>query len=271
LDSYDITIENSTFENNEPNIYEYSCQGITIQNSTFIAGPAQQGIPGYFLEIDDFYDDTYANNEFRGGNFNAQILFHFGGHMLFTGNKFIGLQAAIMFDLVRASTLSANLFSNGSHLQFTLSPRNKVVQNIFQGASTGVSFVISSHNQIMDNVFSNVTGIDAIGVSFSFFNKIKHNSIEHCSSGINLYFSQLNDIMQNNFINCDTMAFFASGRFNHWGQNYWGEPHALPLRIHGEIWIPYLSGLYSIDYIKIPTGAFDWRPATEPYNISGMR
>jgi parallel beta-helix repeat protein len=269
LDSYDINIENSTFENNEPNINEYSCQGITIQNSTFIAGPAQQGFLGYFIDVEDCYDDTYANNEFRGGNFYAQLLFHFGGHMVFTGNKFIDLHADIMFDLIRASTLSTNHFSNGSYLHFTLSSRNKIVQNIFQGASTGIALVDSSHNQIMDNVFSNVTGIDAIGVTFSFFNKIKHNSIEHCSSGVNLFFSQMNGITENNFIDCDTMAFFASSRFNHWGRNYWGKPHILPLKIYGEIWIPYFNG-YNIDYKKIPTAAFDWHPAQKPYNITGM-
>jgi parallel beta-helix repeat protein len=134
----------------------------------------------------------------------------------------------------------------------------------------GIVLTNSKNNIIKENTVS--FGTFGIGLSVSNDTTITGNNIIENSYGIVLYDSRRNIISKNNIMENGQDAFFTRdlGIFplsNHWYANYWGKPYFLLKRIPGEM---YLLKNESENF-TLPLVNFDWLPAQQPYNISGMR
>jgi len=142
-----------------------------------------------------------------------------------------------------------------------LSPydHNLVSDNVVDHCPTGICFVGGNYNTILRNQISNCSdfGIDIAGGGINTF---QFNTIENNAYGLHIYQSGYNRIKQNNFINNTRQGGFSQGLSftvgNRWIQNYWGRPRMLPYPIVGTV-----LGL-------VPWVQFDWRPASETYNIA---
>ncbi len=136
---------------------------------------------------------------------------------------------------------------------------NTITDNIIDNCPRGISLGWggASFNIIRRNRISNCSdfGIDVGGTG----NLIQFNTIENTNYGLHIYVASFTRIKQNNFINNNRQAGFdqslgfTSG--NHWAQNYWGRPRLLPYPIVGTV------------FVLLPWVQFDWRPASQPYNI----
>ena len=99
-------------------------------------------------------------------------------------------------------------------------------------------------------------------MSSSINNTIIGNNISDSRDGI--YFSKANYtiIKENNLINNECHAHFIDSYFNFWFNNYWDDwGKSKPRPIEGEFIFERFENL-TINWIQ-----FDWKPATEPYDI----
>jgi len=124
---------------------------------------------------------------------------------------------------------------------------------------------ILSQNTIMSNRW----GIEVNSGPFN--TKIYENNItDNHELGILIVFAYKTEITKNNFINNYKNAYFNAIRFpqfvimkNSWDNNYWGEPKKVPVIIPGSFFPPLFL------FVELPSIAFDWHPAQEPYDIGG--
>ena len=124
-----------------------------------------------------------------------------------------------------------------------------------------------NNNMIIGNtVLNNPYGIGINALSN--YNIISGNNIinNFYGFGINLgfeYRSNFNVINKNNFIGNNQHAVFNQSFFNLWYGNYWEDwIENKPRPINGDNMI--------FDEI-VPWFQFDWKPATEPYDIGGIK
>jgi len=115
-----------------------------------------------------------------------------------------------------------------------------------------------TENEVSRNLYG--IGID----ESSNYNKIIRNNILKNEYGlfINIdydYLSNFNIINQNNFIENEHHAVFNQSFFNFWYGNYWDDwIENKPRPINGDNIL--FDGI-------VPWVQFDWKPATEPYDI----
>jgi parallel beta-helix repeat protein len=130
--------------------------------------------------------------------------------------------------------------------------------------SSGIEFIQSQNNDINYNILSDN---HQYGILLNYNcpdNTIVSNNIKNNDKGLHLYESQNNLIFYNNFINnknvnayLENCKFYPDG--NIFRSNYWDDcVNNLPKPIHG------VNKLFDL---TIPWIQFDWRPATEPYDI----
>ena len=132
--------------------------------------------------------------------------------------------------------------------------------NTITYVTRGVECWGSNSNTITGNKISRCSefGVDLPGGDY---NTIEGNTFEYNTIGIHIWGSRGCRIKNNNFINnYQYQAYFVYripiflGLTNRWRGNYWGEPRSSPYPIRGA-------------YIFFPWVQFDWRPASEPYDI----
>jgi parallel beta-helix repeat protein len=173
------------------------------------------------------------------------------------------------------NVLSHNYISNCTDGGIISWGFNQIVNNTLikngKGISLGAGDTIE-FNYLINND-EGMGGEDYIGTAMA---SIIKNQFEANRIGIEYSNYASSIISYNNFVNNTRPAFFYypnvffSIRMN-WDHNYWSnhitnKPKAIPGKflLWGEI-LPYEIGIY------IPWVNFDWHPAQEPYNISGMR
>ncbi len=139
-----------------------------------------------------------------------------------------------------------------------------VSNNTILDCSYGIVNVITGNVTITDNRIDGNGEGSGIEVQATMFkNYIKRNTITNNSLGINLLFTFFTIVQENNFLENQQQAFFISSFFSVWHQNYWNQSHILPKLIPGQF-----GGM--LIHRRIPLINFDWRPAQEPYDPSGM-
>jgi len=178
-------------------------------------------------------------------------------------------------------------------INLVLSSNNLITDNICVGGAAETNFNVgiclqaSDNNQILNNTCMaedsiNIKGIDpAIYISSSKGNTINNNICWQSDIGIKIDYSENNhisrnnitmnkdkgvllfksnniEITQNNFINNPEHASFKKCKETKWNENYWDDLTFTPKLIFGKI-----GPLFGL----VPWVNFDWRPATEPYNI----
>lgn len=158
--------------------------------------------------------------------------------------------------------ISHNVFSDNAHgIHPYYYHKNLIISdNMFINNTNGFTIVGCTNAEIYQNIF--IGNNWGMSVYLSSFCTIYHNHIvgsKNC--GIRLYGeSRFNTIHENNFINNSRNAyFFLFSPLNKWDGNYWNEPRTTPVPIFGSV------GLVFPSWIN-----FDWHPAKEPYDISGM-
>lgn len=181
------------------------------------------------------------------------------------------------------SIISNNDLSNTSIcFIYVKSSDNKIINNTISHSRNGIVLREPSNNNIVrGNEISDCTyGIlvwggennliegntvkncDKIGIDIAGDdNTIQYNTVQNNPLGIYLR-RPGNTISNNNFINNDVHAIGTHGKFiwmisNRWNGNYWGKGRILPY--------PILSSVFIFPCLQ-----FDWRPAQEPYDISGL-
>jgi parallel beta-helix repeat protein len=89
-------------------------------------------------------------------------------------------------------------------------------------------------------------------------NIVSHNYLHNNNCGLYLSGSETNEITFNTFERNILNVFFVDCHYFNWNRNYWDRPRLLPKPIFGlrNFWVPQIN--------------FDWDPAQEPYDISGM-
>jgi len=159
---------------------------------------------------------------------------------------------------------------------------HKIIGNIVENG-TIILFLGPQYNLIRDNVIMDTREEIGIGLSLSYFNTIKGNIIVGHKYGILIGFSIMNTIegnnisnndiglefvvwgvhtiSRNNFIDNRVHAKCVGSRYNRWKGNYWDDWIGLKRPV-----LKFLPKFISTIIPGIIT-SFDWRPATEPYDI----
>jgi parallel beta-helix repeat protein len=138
---------------------------------------------------------------------------------------------------------------------------NKISNNEYPGVAVGYS---SNTNDIYDNIISNNTQAGIMIAISSNNNKISRNLLSNNDdNGILIYdSSKYNVIKNNNIISNKYTSFFRYSYPNFWFGNYWDDWNKkTPRPIYGELRLERF-GKRIIPWIQ-----FDWKPATEPYDI----
>lgn len=168
----------------------------------------------------------------------------------------------------RRNTISGNeITSCEESLDSTTSASNFIMNNTIQG-STYYGIIL---NEVSSTISGNVIRGNPIGiwVSGKRNNKISGNLIENNSIGVQLIGTFHNTIEKNNFLRNTYDAFFDTAVNNHWRQNYWEKPQAMPKVIRGYLvtyeYYPPVGGGF---VVRIPWINIDWHPASVPYEIS---
>jgi len=161
--------------------------------------------------------------------------------------------------LVKDNLIQNNIQGIYSHW----SNSNKIENNIIQNNEReGIEFIRSENGNIIKNSIRENGGYGIYLRGYSNNNQIKNNIIQNNSGGIIIDESHKNFINKNNLIDNDNQAYFFNALFNKWRRNYWSDKQGFDTyRIKGFI---YLLGLYPL---RIPWINFDWRPASEPYDL----
>jgi len=177
------------------------------------------------------------------------------------------------------STIYNNIirFNDVSGIEMRGGANNSIVENIIQSNNyNGIIVAESIYNTtVQDNVIDGQLYGIYLTVSHSKGISISFNTLTNNSYGIELFDSSLITISCNNFIKNDCNAYFKLLPFekNLWSGNYWDD--------HSRIGSKVILGrvlLFSIEFpalylyfeFRIPWVNFDWHPAQEPYDISGM-
>jgi parallel beta-helix repeat protein len=150
---------------------------------------------------------------------------------------------------------------------------NIIEQNELNYTREGITIWNSKDNIIQDNkILNSIRGVHIFSYIFrptlslinSSSNIINNNTIKYCNEyGIFINDSSINTIIKgNNLIGNQENAFFNNSYPTFWFGNYWDDwDKRLPRPIYGEIKLERLN-----DRI-IPWVQFDWKPASEPYDI----
>jgi parallel beta-helix repeat protein len=136
-----------------------------------------------------------------------------------------------------------------------------ISNNTFLNCSSGIVNVIVgnvtiTHNKIEGN--RRGSGVEIQAALFK--NYIVQNNITNNTIGVNLLFALFTVVQQNNLIDNQLPAYFTSSFFTKWQQNYWNKTRILPKMILGQF-----GGM--LIHKRIPFINFDWKPATEVYDI----
>jgi len=138
-----------------------------------------------------------------------------------------------------------------------------ISENTILGCSSGIVNVITGNVTLTGNRIAGKN--EGSGIEFQatmFKNYVTRNSITNHSIGINLLFTLFTIVQENNLLDNQQPAFFTSSFFTKWQQNYWNRSRLLPKLIPGQF-----GGM--LVHKRIPFVNFDWKPAQEPYDISG--
>jgi len=160
-----------------------------------------------------------------------------------------------------------NITSTNSCIVISFSSNNTIIGNNISNSIIyhGIFLNDSSNTNTITN--NNISNNNEVGIFIAFSsnkNIIKDNIISKNYMGIAFY-SKFNIIKENNIIRNDFNAFFRYSSPNFWFNNYWDDWNkTTPRPIYGEIRLELLN-----DRI-VPWVQFDWKPATEPYDIGGF-
>jgi hypothetical protein len=237
---------------NEDNIYIYAC--ITLEsNMTNMSG---------FTIRSEGQTVKYENSLDLSGSF-CNI-----------SNNIFSTETWAIIAYGHNNVLSHNYFSNCSEGGIKSWGFNHIVKNTIVNNGLGIS--IGGGDTIELNYLKNndkgMGTYDFIGTALV---TVMKNQFEANHIGIEYQNVGRAAISNNNFMNNTRSAFFyypnvfASTKVN-WNLNYWSKhasnrPKIIPGRflLWGEI-LPYEIGIY------LPWVAFDWQPATKPYDIPTM-
>jgi len=169
-----------------------------------------------------------------------------------------------LFGKTNNSIVSDNIFScPQAGIGLSNSSNNQIFDNtVVSGYEVGIAFLYSSNkNVVSDNIIRN-TYVGVFLAGSCNFNKISSNTIKQCYEyGIWIYWSFLNFVNKNNFMDNGCSAYFENSSFILWWGNYWDDwSSSRPRPINGTRYGPLLK-------TTDPWTTYDWRPATEPYDI----
>jgi len=136
---------------------------------------------------------------------------------------------------------------------------SKVIGNLISNCGEFGIYIWGLRNELRDNIVLHC----GIGI-ISSWGKVIHNELTNNNYGIEVY--PFSIVTKNNIYNNTVNAWFG-GLFHYWSKNYWGQPKYLPYKIQGVL---FSIGFPELPYLNFPWINFDWHPAQQPYNISGM-
>jgi parallel beta-helix repeat protein len=136
-------------------------------------------------------------------------------------------------------------------------------QSSFNTIKNNMIFDIEIDSSI-SNIFMRNTVEGNFNISYTSSHIISNNNFRNCQ--IDSHISDLNIISKNNFYDSNiefTQSIYQFFLNNIFRENYWGEPRYSPVPIYGKLilkrgWYTYFICLWV---------CFDWRPASEPYDI----
>jgi hypothetical protein len=166
--------------------------------------------------------------------------------------------------------ISNNVIMHGQDEGIFADGGNLIIRNnVIIGNSDGIRILGDSdcvrYNIIKDN------RIGIVDYDYIQNNTISFNQIESNSIGISFNIAgRKNNVSFNNFINNTKQAEFTEYLFKKiiWNKNYWNDYHGTgQKKIKGTLIL--FGNPFGFD-LEIPWVNFDWHPATQPYNISGV-
>jgi parallel beta-helix repeat protein len=170
------------------------------------------------------------------------------------------------------NTISSNLFIRNNVGIYIANESNNIFGNMIFHNGVGVGVVLSKNDNISNNIISeNGYGVY---ISGSYNTMLYRNNISYNNEGVYTWLTSADKILQNNFIGNNKSANSIQNILmkiqlfkkelnlplhrNVWSENYWDDWDGTG---------PYV--IYT-KTIFIRHFSFDWHPAKEPYNITGM-
>jgi len=199
------------------------------------------------------------------------------------------------------TTISNNTLMNntkGIRLYEMDNTNTRIIGNICEGnTDIGIGIEVGTTSVLWNSIKSNNVGISINPNVYD--SEIRHNNMNENQVGLfveqgkkSLIISQNNfinntlglnssdsdavTITQNNFIGNTWQAFFRGFWYqpNRWSGNYWSDFHGKGVKvIFGNVVlfaIPFGGYYHYFLVFRSPWVNFDWHPAQEPYNITGM-
>jgi nitrous oxidase accessory protein len=257
--SEDVTITKCHLEEN--NIFLYNTSYSYMENCSFHRSDldlveSESNLIANCIFQDTFYGITMYDYSSRNRIINCSIHSGFTGIVIYDANyeqikhcEIIENRCGVYLansseNEVSENTIESNYPSNNQGLAIYGSKNNTVTNNIIHEEKDGIILIGDNNTTILKNTISNNTQI-----------------------GLNLSKSMFTSIRSNNFEDNKQDAYFFDSKNSIWRSNYWGRIRFLPKPIFGILHVK-VGKQIRVPYIWIN---FDWHPAQQPYDISGMR
>jgi parallel beta-helix repeat protein len=271
-----ITIENSDITNVDCGIQIGFSIDIQIINNN-ISNISRTGMSIAFSSNVLIKNNNITDFNNRFGLWGAGIdLFYLKGEIKIIGNRVIKTGVSIWIVGTNNTLISENTIKKSlpafyqelwGSINLLFSSNSSIIKNDISDNEGGIGiYLYVSNNIIIQSNDINNNSQNGVILYLSINNIITNNNITGNSEfGIYLILSLNNIIKQNNFIGNNYSAFFRSPYPNLWFDNYWDDwKKAIPRPINGELKFERL------DNKIIPWIQFDWKPATEPYDLGGI-
>jgi len=274
-----------------------NCDNVVIRDNKISVGDIEYNdwVAGIFLQGSSYnlIQDNIIYNGARRVSVGIEIQENCTSNNI-SGNEILDYVTGIVLNSRYNTIYGNNIHHNDWGFELhKLADRNTIINNIINANRWNGILINADNNEVIRNTITNNgesgqfnSGIEVAGsINDITYNIIKNNNPtgiliwdtdssiinNHISNnhqiGIYIFYSHGCIIKENNLIdNGNYNAFFESDFIhsfsNKWRRNYWSDKQGFDTyRIKGFI---YLLGLYPL---RIPWINFDWRPASEPYDI----
>jgi len=255
---YDNIIENNTY-------YGIYFQGTTndVRISTNIVSNNDIGIWSY--NWDEAFTNYIIEDNVIKNNRGGVLIDYCKGLLLVNNSISYNNHEGVGIYSSNHATISNNSINNNQRRGISIIDSSNLTiswNNISNNNWTGIYVGSGEYHSIMHNLIQyNEVGVYLVSQDNGNFNN--NTIIKNREEGIDITNSHYNNINHNNFMDNGRQASFFFSKGTNWNGNYWNRPRTKLIMGFGM----ELERRYFILTLLTPWFNFDWRPASEPYDI----